>query len=108
MITTHKNKPSKPIDSEDTLIEALRALRLTTVVAENSPGTVDIYLRVASPRRRRDGTKLTGLKITLRQGYLIGIQSRAQCKRDIAWKFHDGEPAQRVCDRMLAARAKSS
>jgi hypothetical protein len=90
-------------------MEALRALRANTVVAENSPGTIDIYLNVVSPRRRRDGTKLAGLKITLRQGYLIGIQSRAQCKRDIAWKFHDGEPAQRVCDRMLAAAcAKSS
>jgi hypothetical protein len=33
---------------------------------------------------------------------LIGVHSRAQCKRDICWKYIDGESEQRVYDQVLA------
>jgi hypothetical protein len=93
---THKHHT--PI--EDTaLIDSLRALGAKSFVIESSPGNIDIYLDVVSRSRRAH--KLSGLKITLRNG-VLSLHSRAQCQHDISWTFHDGEPAQRVADRMLA------
>lgn len=98
MSKAQTHKQHSPIDT--TLIDSLRALGAKSVVIESSPDTVDIYLDVVSRSRR--ASKLSGLKITVRNGVLIGLHSRAQCKHDIPWAFHDGEPAQRVADRMLA------
>jgi hypothetical protein len=92
-----KKKESRPIDSDAALIAALRLLRTRSMIIERDAGVVDIYLDVVGRMSHR-----RGLKITLRDGVLIGIHCRAQCKRDICWKYIDGESAQRVCDRVLA------
>ena len=105
MIPTHKNKPSKPIDSDEELIAAFRllcrALRIKGAFVENSAGTLDFYLDVVGGTSKR-----RGIRITLRKGVLIGIKSRAQCNRDLFWKYFYGESAQSISDRILAERAK--